>query len=89
MPALKTNLLCIHNHPAADELFLVLQGVLKIELENSVLTLNAGEMVVIPKGLNYKPVAEEEVRVLLFEPAGTLNTGNISNERTISEVESI
>jgi len=66
----------MHNHQNEDELFLVIYGELKIELENKILTISLGEFVIIPKGINHKPVCVEEVGVLLFEPVTTLNTGN-------------
>jgi mannose-6-phosphate isomerase-like protein (cupin superfamily) len=66
----------MHNHQDEDELFLVIYGELKIELENEILNIAPGEFVIIPKGVNHKPVCAQEVGVLLFEPATTLNTGN-------------
>ncbi len=71
-----------HRHDKEDELFLVLEGVLKIELEKDVITLQEGEMVIIPRGVMHKPVAEGEVKILLFEPESTSNTGNVINEFT-------
>lgn len=68
-----------HSHEKEDELFLVLEGSLKIELRDKVLSLEAGELVVIPRGVEHRPVAEEEVRVILFEPAGTRNTGELDS----------
>ncbi|MCB9701017.1 MAG: cupin domain-containing protein [Myxococcales bacterium] len=76
-----------HRHVDADELFLVLRGVLRIELRERALTLRAGEMVIIPRGVEHRPVADEEVHVLLFEPAGTLNTGDAGGPRTVREPE--
>ena len=72
-----------HHHEHEDELFLVVDGSLQIHLRDGVIELEAGEMVIIPRGVEHKPVAEEEAHVLLFEPAGTLNTGNVRNERTV------
>jgi mannose-6-phosphate isomerase-like protein (cupin superfamily) len=66
----------MHNHQDEDELFLVIYGELQIELENEILTIAPGEFVIIPKGINHKPICANEVGVLLFEPASTLNTGN-------------
>ena len=66
----------MHNHQDEDELFLVIYGELKIELETEILTVQPGEFVIIPKGVNHKPICEHEVGILLFEPASTLNTGN-------------
>ena len=73
-----------HHHDDEDELFLVLEGHLDIHLEGGeVLGLDPGELCVVPRGIEHKPVASGEVHVLLFEPAGTLNTGNVRNERTV------
>ena len=72
-----------HHHPDEDELFHVLRGRLTIELVDGAVTLGPGECVVIPRGVEHRPVAHDEVHVLLFEPAETLNTGNIRSERTI------
>lgn len=73
----------MHNHENEDELFYIIDGTLFIELEDQTLELNTGEFVVIPKGVNHKPYAPEEVSILLFEPATTVNTGNIENEMTV------
>ncbi len=72
-----------HHHDQEDELFLVVQGKLVIRLKDGDIRVEAGEFVIIPKGVEHCPVAEEEVLVLLLEPKTTLNTGNIQNERTI------
>ena len=72
-----------HHHDAEDELFLVHRGRLLMEFRDRVVELNAGEMIVVPRGVEHRPVAPEEVEVLLFEPAGTLNTGNVLDERTV------
>ena len=72
-----------HHHQNEDELFLVLKGVLKLELRDRTVTLRPGEFFIVPKGVEHKPVAEEEVHLLMFEPASTLNTGNVRNERTV------
>jgi mannose-6-phosphate isomerase-like protein (cupin superfamily) len=71
-----------HHHDDADELFLVVSGRLRMELRDRALTLEPGEMIVVPRGVEHRPVAEIETQILLFEPAGTLNTGNVENERT-------
>ena len=71
-----------HSHEHEDELFYILKGKLKIELRDKTLELKEGEMVVIPKGVEHKPVAEEECSILLFEPASTINTGNKKDELT-------
>lgn len=78
-----------HHHDHEDELFLVIHGRLKMELRDRSIELDPGEMIVIPRGVEHRPVAEEEVHVLLFEPASTLNTGNVRNERTVAELETI
>jgi mannose-6-phosphate isomerase-like protein (cupin superfamily) len=72
-----------HFHEAEDELFLVVKGQLAIHLRNDVVDLSEGEFLVVPRGVEHKPVAVEEVHALLFEPVTTLNTGNVRNERTI------
>ena len=72
-----------HHHDNEDELFLVIKGTLVIKLRDQELTIHKGEFVVIPKGVEHLPVAEEEVYVLLLEPKSTLNTGNVQNERTV------
>jgi mannose-6-phosphate isomerase-like protein (cupin superfamily) len=74
-----------HSHAAEDELFLVLNGRLTIELRDGALVLGPGQMAVVPRGMEHRPVADGEVHVLLFEPAGTLNTGTVRNERTVEE----
>lgn len=78
-----------HHHDVEDELFLVVKGSLLIRLRDGGIRLNEGEMVIIPHGVEHLPVAEEEVWLVLVEPAGTLNTGNVVNERTVSEPERI
>lgn len=74
-----------HHHDLEDELFLVHRGRLRMEFRDRVVELGPGEMIVVPSGVEHRPVAEEEVEVVLFEPAGTLNTGNLVNERTVPE----
>ena len=71
-----------HKHDNEDELFLVVKGKFKIEFREKTVELNENEFLVVPKGVEHKPVAEEEVSVLLFEPKTTINTGNIKNELT-------
>jgi len=78
-----------HHHEAEDELFLVLKGRLIIKLRGKDVALEEGEFLIIPHGVEHKPVAEEEAHVLLFEPKGTLNTGNVQSEHTVAEVEAI
>ena len=79
----------MHKHDEEDELFLVIEGKLWMELEDQTLELNPGEMVIIPRGVLHKPVAPEEVKVLLFEPASTLNTGDAGGDLTRENLESI
>ena len=71
-----------HDHPETDEVFIVLKGVLKIQFRDGSVVLNEGELFVVPKGREHKPVANQECHLLLIEPAGTLNTGGLVNERT-------
>ena len=72
-----------HHHEHEDEMFYVVKGRFDMELRDKTITLNQGEFIVIPKGVEHRPVAHQEVEVMLFEPASTLNTGNIVNERTV------
>jgi len=78
-----------HKHDEEDELFLVIKGTLKMEFRDKVVALNEGEFLIVPKGVEHKPVADEEVSVLLFEPASTLNTGNVQNDRTKNVLETL
>jgi mannose-6-phosphate isomerase-like protein (cupin superfamily) len=71
-----------HEHPETDEVFVVLKGQLEIHFPDGKVVLNEGEMFVVPKGLEHKPVAEQECHLLLVEHAGTVNTGDIVSERT-------
>jgi mannose-6-phosphate isomerase-like protein (cupin superfamily) len=71
-----------HHHEKEDELFLVVKGCLTIEFRDKTVILNEGEFLIVPQGVEHKPVATEEVWVLLFEPASTLNTGNVIGEKT-------
>jgi mannose-6-phosphate isomerase-like protein (cupin superfamily) len=72
-----------HHHEHEDELFLVLQGHLDMHLRDGVVGIDPGELFIVPRGVEHKPVAAGEAHVLLFEPASTLNTGNLRNERTV------
>jgi mannose-6-phosphate isomerase-like protein (cupin superfamily) len=76
-----------HQHENEDELFLVVKGHLLIKLRDRDIHLKEGEFVIIPKGVEHLPIAEEEVHVLLLEPKSTLNTGNVQNERTVNDLE--
>lgn len=71
-----------HHHEQEDELFLVIKGRFRMEFRDRTVDLAAGDMIVVPRGVEHRPVADEEVEVLLFEPAETLNTGNVRNELT-------
>lgn len=71
-----------HKHDNEDEMFFIAEGTLKIEFRDKTVILNQGEFLIIPKGIEHKPVAENEVLVMLFEPATTLNTGDTENELT-------
>lgn len=79
----------MHKHEQEDEFFYVIAGELFIELKEKTLRLKEGEFVVIPKGVDHKPYAPEEVHVMLFEPASTLNTGNVNNHLTVSDLDKI
>lgn len=79
----------MHHHANEDELFYVIAGKLFIELKDQTLELNEGEFVIIPKGVEHKPYAPEEVSILLFEPASTINTGNQESDLTVSSPEKI
>ena len=74
-----------HHHDREDELFLVHRGRFRMEFRDHTVELGPGELIVVPRGVEHRPVADEEVEVLLFEPAGTLNTGNVIGERTVHE----
>ncbi|MFP2932226.1 cupin domain-containing protein [Pyxidicoccus sp. 3LG] len=76
-----------HHHEDEDELFLVLHGHLRMELRDRTVDVTPGEFIIIPRGVEHRPVAEEEVHVLLFEPASTLNTGNVREERTADQLQ--
>ena len=76
-----------HHHDNEDELFLVVRGSFRMEFRDRTVELNAGEFLIVPHGVEHRPVADEEVEVLLFEPSTTLNTGNAGGERTVSELE--
>ena len=76
-----------HRHDAEDELFLVHRGRFRLEFRDRVVELAAGDFMIVPRGVEHRPVADEEVEVVLFEPASTLNTGNVRDERTLDELE--
>ncbi len=75
-----------HSHADEDELFLVVKGSLTIRLRDRDIQLAEGEFCIVPRGVEHCPVATEEAQVLLFEPASTLNTGDVENERTVSDL---
>ncbi len=78
-----------HHHADEDELFLVVRGCFRMEFADHSQWIEEGEFIIVPKGTEHRPVAEEEVSVLLFEPASTLNTGNVKGELTAAELETI
>jgi mannose-6-phosphate isomerase-like protein (cupin superfamily) len=78
-----------HHHENEDEAFFVLKGSFRMEYRDRIVSLSEGDMLIVPRGVEHKPVAEEEAWVMLFEPDTTLNTGNILNERTKTELEKI
>lgn len=74
-----------HKHENEDELFLVLKGNFRMELREKTIEMNEGDVIVIPKGVEHRPVAEKEVQIMLFEPASTVNTGNKSGESELTQ----
>lgn len=78
-----------HKHDDEDELFYVIKGKLKIEFRDKSVELNENEFIIVPRGIEHKPVAEEEVSVMLFEPASTVNTGDKPGELTRDKLEKI
>lgn len=78
-----------HDHEGEDELFYILKGQLKIEFRDSVKVLNEGDMLIIPRGVEHKPIAEEEVWLMLFEPINTKHTGDVKHELTKDTYEKI
>jgi mannose-6-phosphate isomerase-like protein (cupin superfamily) len=78
-----------HHHDDEDELFLVVKGRFRMEFQERSDWIEEGEFIVVPRGVEHRPVAEEEAHVLLFEPASTLNTGNVRDERTVAELDRI
>ena len=78
-----------HDHKNEDELFYIIKGTLKIEFRDRTVELNAGEMLVVPKGVEHRPIAEEEVWLVLFEPESTKHTGDVDHELTVDKYEKI
>lgn len=78
-----------HRHELEDELFFVIKGRFRMEFRDSSIDLEAGEFLVVPKGVEHRPVADDEVHVLLFEPASTKNTGDVENQFTTAALERI
>ena len=78
-----------HHHENEDELFLVVKGRFRMEFRDRHVWLEEGEFLIVPHGVEHRPVADEEAHVLLFEPASTVNTGNLKNERTVERLDRI
>jgi len=78
-----------HKHDNEDELFLVIKGKFRIEFRDKTVELNENEFIIVPKGVEHKPVADQEVEIMLFEPNTTLNTGNTRGELTRDTLEKI
>jgi mannose-6-phosphate isomerase-like protein (cupin superfamily) len=78
-----------HHHETEDELFMVVRGRFRMEFRDHEVWVEEGEFIIVPRGVEHRPVAEKEAHVLLFEPASTLNTGNTENEMTVKELERI
>jgi mannose-6-phosphate isomerase-like protein (cupin superfamily) len=78
-----------HHHDNEDELFLVVKGTLRMKFRDREAVVREGEFVIVPRGVEHLPVADEEVHVVLIEPKSTLNTGNLTNERTVAQLERI
>ena len=78
-----------HHHENEDELFLVVKGTLRMKFRDREAVVREGEFVIVPRGVEHCPAADEEVHIVLIEPKSTLNTGNITNERTVAQLEQI
>jgi mannose-6-phosphate isomerase-like protein (cupin superfamily) len=78
-----------HHHENEDEMFLVVKGRFRMEFLDQQEWIEEGEFIVVPRGVKHRPVAEEECWIVLFEPASTLNTGNVVNERTMAHLERV
>jgi len=78
-----------HHHDDEDEMFFVVDGRFRMEYRDREVWIEEGEFVVVPRGVEHRPVAEEEASVMLFEPASTLNTGNVTGSMTVAELDRI
>src|SRR5262250_524330 len=78
-----------HHHDNEDELFLVVKGTLRMKFRDHEAVVREGEFVIVPRGVEHCPVADEEVQIVLIEPRTTVNTGNVRNERTVAQLERI
>jgi mannose-6-phosphate isomerase-like protein (cupin superfamily) len=78
-----------HHHDNEDEMFLVVEGRMRMKFRDHEEVVSPGEFIIVPRGVEHLPVADEETQVLLFEPKSTLNTGNVTNERTLPRLERI
>jgi len=78
-----------HKHDNEDEMFYVLKGKLNMKFRDKTIEINEGEFIIVPKGVEHKPVANVEIEIMLFEPKSTLNTGNLNNEFTKENLEKI
>ena len=76
-----------HSHENEDEFFMVIKGHLTIKLKNETIELDEGEFYIVPKGVEHLPIADEEAHIMMFEPKDTLNTGDVSSNRTVTELE--
>ncbi|MCK5740784.1 MAG: cupin domain-containing protein [Chlorobi bacterium] len=79
----------MHKHENEDEMFMVIEGSFRMEMPDKTIELNKGEFLIIPKGQEHRPVAEKEALIMLFEPAGTINTGNVKHDYSIDSPERI
>lgn len=78
-----------HHHDDEDEMFLVVAGTLRMKFRDREAIIREGEFIIVPHGVEHLPIADEEVHVVLFEPKSTLNTGNVTNERTVAQLQRI
>ncbi len=78
-----------HHHDDEDEMFLVVQGRFRMDFRDRAVWIEEGEFLIVPRSVEHRPFAEEEAHVLLFEPASTLNTGNVQNERTVARLQTL